>query len=204
MLFFSFLFYYIFAQITKGKIQYHSIFHCLTSVGLTSYFFYKNEINLLTLNITSILNHIDDDFTNTCAANSIGYFLADILDIFLDKVNIKRRNYILHHIVAITGISTIYFKNNFSIFAIWCLEIGGIFHHLKYFSEVYLFHRKFFLFLYFLVYTSSRIYFTLNVLGILFLYFSFADFVCLMVGILLAIQNTIWLITNIRKLSQDF
>lgn len=201
MMIFFLIFYFFLAQWTKNmfKIKFHSIVHCCTSVLLISYFFYKNSINIITLSITKQLYILNDPFIIICAANSNGYFIADLVDILVDK-NIKRRVYIFHHLVAIVGISTIYVNNNFSIFAIWCLEIGGLVHHLKYASEIYsLQFQNITNFLYFFIYSTSRFYFTLNFIPILFTYFSFSDFICVLVGISLTFQNVIWLRKNYSK-----
>lgn len=196
-------FYFLLARWSRNmfKIDFHSIIHCCSSIVLISYFFYKNSINVITLNITQQLYILNDPFIMVCAANSNGYFIADLIDILLDNKNLKRKVYIFHHIVAIVGISTVYFNNNFCIFAIWCLEIGSFVHNLRFASEIYSFpFHKLTTILYFLVYSTTRIYFAINISHILFTQFSFSDFICLLVGILLTIQNAIWLVKNLKKM----
>ena len=146
LLFLTFLIFYLsLAYFTRGlfKIQFHSIVHCINAVLLSSYFYYFSNISLISINVIKQMNFAYNDFIYICASNSNGYFVADSIDIFLDNKNIKRKVYIRHHIMAILGISTVYLGDNKFILAIWCLEIGGILHHIKYMSEVYSFNYFF-------------------------------------------------------------
>ena len=149
------------------------------------------------------MNFAYNDFIYICASNSNGYFVADSIDIFLDNKNIKRKVYIRHHIMAILGISTVYLGDNKFILAIWCLEIGGILHHIKYMSEVYSFNYFFRIFitsLYFLIYPISRLYFILNVFQGLYDNLTFINLINTSVSTLLFLQNVIWLFRNFKNL----
>ena len=200
------LFYLFLARYTRNlfKIQFHSLVHCFNAVACISYLFYKSNIDLLTWNIKEQLKGGNSDLIYFCITNSNGYFIADTLDIISDNKNLKRKNYIIHHLVAIVGLMTVYLKENDNIFfgtwVIWCLEIGGIVHHLKYMSELYSFqHHTLISLIYVCVYASSRIYFIGNVLNILYLNFTVLyGFIALGCTILF-VQNAIWLFKNIIK-----
>jgi hypothetical protein len=204
-------FYFATAQVCslrtpKPKIQVHSVIHCVNSVILISYLFYCFGINVLTTDVVIPLvstPNFNSRLLFICTANSIGYFLADTIDILMDEADSKRRAYLLHHVIAIIGILTVYLGNYFSLFAIWCLEIGGIVHHFKHFTECYSCPMKYkylSMFLYFFLYPLSRLYFIVNVLGILNLPFSISNTISLAVGIILFVQNLVWFIQNTRKL----
>jgi hypothetical protein len=193
-------------RVPKPKIQIHSVIHCINSVILISYLFYSFNINVFRTDVIRLLlstSNFDSRLVFICTANSIGYFLADTIDILMDEANSKRRVYLLHHVLAIIGLLTVYLGNTYSLFAIWCLEIGGIVHHFKHFTECYSCPVKYqylSIILYFIFYPLSRIYFIVNILYILNMPFSISNVACLSIGIILFIQNFIWFIQNTRKL----
>lgn len=185
------LFYLVLARLLKrltNKIQLHSIIHCITATIWSSYLLWYYE-PLFELYKRVIIH-------------SIGYFIADIIDIMLDD-NIKRRIYIIHHISSIIGLLPVYFGCYFSIYGIWTLEIGGIVHHLKYAAEVnnvniilyWMAHI-----LYHVVYLSSR--FALLFIAITIIAPKTTDItgvITIFFGAVLLIQNFIWWYYNVKK-----
>lgn len=207
MLFYYLIYYSFLAFISRKlfRIQFHSLIHCLNSLILSTYFFYKNNINLFSINVIQEMDTFDtsnDLVLFLCAQNSIGYFLIDFIDILIDSLiykNSKRNVYLVHHIFAILTLGTVYFDDKF-IFGIWCLEIGGLIHHLKHISEVFdLSVKKLFVVIYFIIYPMSRIYFFINILTGLYRIPNIINFINSFISSLLIIQNLFWLIKNIKN-----
>ena len=129
-----------------------------------------------------------------CCEHSLGYFLADNLDIISSDQKWRRR-YLAHHWIAILGISTIYFGVFYSVFAIWCLELGGIVHHIKRLTvETPLFPLT--ASLYFIIYTFSRVYFSMILFELLLTDISWTSLICFITSLSLTVQNFIWLYQN--------
>lgn len=199
-----------FFKIWSRKVQIHSIIHCVFAFVWTSYVLFINlSGKLLSTDFFNILNGLNNDEKNyvfMVIVHSLGYFIADTIDILIDSKNIKRRIYILHHIVAILGLFTVYWDSYLSIYAIWCLEVGAIVHHFKHSTEVYDFGLVAYIIsniLYHVVYISSRIHMTFNTfIGFASLYkngSNIANVVGLIVSIILLIQNFIWWGHNLKK-----
>lgn len=195
-------------KIWSRTVQIHSIIHCVTAFVWTSWIlFVYLGAEILNTNFTEILTNLNEEqkyMITLSGAHSIGYFIADTIDILIDYNNIKRRIYILHHLAAITGIITIYFGAYTSIYAICCLEAGGIVHHLKHASET----QKFSTIPYYLaqtsyhvIYLSSRVLLTLNIINAFSFHtkLAFIDFLTLATSTILLIQNYIWWFQNAKK-----
>jgi hypothetical protein len=152
------------------------------------------------------LSHYNKSLLLISAYHSAGYFLADTIDILIDYTNYKRHIYILHHIVAFLGIMTVHLGSYLSVYAIWCLEIGGIVHHIKHAADVYRIDPILEVgshLLYHIVYLFSRILLTLNVLNAFVLIGRSnnitGDLIGLLVSVILIIQNVIWWTYNVKK-----
>ena len=199
-----------FFKIWSKKVQIHSIIHCVVAFLWTTFvlFIYLSN-DLLSANFSTALQGLSDKEKHMillASYHSAGYFLADIIDILIDYKNKKRQIYILHHVVAFAGISTVYWGSYLSIYAIWCLEIGGIVHHLKHAAEVNDFGSvPYYLsqLLYHVVYLFSRILLSLNVIGGLVGICKsetiLADLMGLTGAVVLLIQNGIWWVHNLKK-----
>ena len=213
MIMYLFCFYLILARICKirsQKVQIHSIVHCVAAFLWTSFilFIYLNN-NILNTNFVGALQNLNENqkyMILLAAYHSAGYFLADTIDILLDHTNKKRQIYILHHVVAFAGISTVYWGSYLSIYPIWCLEIGGIVHHLKHAAEVndfglvpyYMSHI-----IYHVIYLFSRILLSLNVFTVISSIHKsdvmLPDIMGLTIAVILLIQNGIWWFHNVKK-----
>jgi len=214
MLNYFFILYLILARFFKiwsRKVQIHSIVHCVTSFLITSFVLFVSTGNSpFDINVRDILVNVSPDrewLFKFIIFHSLGYFLADTVDIFIDYTNIKRRVYLLHHIAAIAGLSTVYWGSYMSVYPIWALEIGGIVHHLKHASEVYSFGPILYFLthvLYHVIYLFSRVLLALNVyVGFTWICHSdniHADIVGLLIACILIIQNFLWWIHNIKKI----
>lgn len=199
-----------FFKLWSRTVQIHSIVHCVVAFLWTTYvlFIYLGN-NMINTNFYQALHGLSDSdkyMLLLTAYHSGGYFLADTVDILIDYTNKKRHIYILHHAAAFAGISTIYWGSYLSVYAIWCLEIGGIVHHLKHAAEVNDFGSiPYFLSqtLYHIVYLFSRILLSLNVVTAIFsIHLSetiLPDILGLCVAIILLIQNGLWWVHNARK-----
>jgi len=185
--------YLVLARVCKlfsKTVQIHSIIHCVTAFILTSVLFINEKINPFSFDAIDYLTSQN----NLIIEHSLGYFIADTIDIFLDHENIKRRVYILHHLVAIAGLLN---ATPDAIYPIWALEMGGVVHHLKYAAEVHNFRPslKFIVeILYHVVYLTTRILVFIN------LYYSNTKIINTLVMYVLLIQNLIWWSYNLRKL----
>ena len=192
---FVFTFYYLIFAISQNK-QIHSLFHSISSFSLISYLFWKNSIVLLSWNVPEQILSLPETEALFCCQHSIGYFLADNIDIIFSEQKWRRR-YLLHHWIAILGISTVYLGVSYSVFAIWCLELGGIVHHVKRMTAES-FIQPLTSKLYFLVYGLSRIYFSGILFAMLVTDFSLTSSICFLTSLILTIQNFIWLYQNCK------
>ena len=197
--------YLLLARISKRWseiIQIHSIIHCLLAFLFSSYYLlYILQLNYLETNITlslSELNYHQEVMIRLIVEHSIGYFIADTIDILISQ-NPKRYVYIYHHLAALIGLSTIYWNSYLAIYCLWVLEMGGMVHHLKFISET---TGHFILVadvLYHVVYLSSRILLMINVYNGFFCYQNEADLVGLIIAVFLFVQNMIWWLVNLKK-----
>jgi len=198
-------------KILSRTVQIHSIIHCITSFFWTSYilFFYLSNKVLSTdfFVLLQNLNIEQKEIIRLCAFHSAGYFIADTIDIIIDHTNIKRRIYILHHVAAILGLSTIYWGSYASIYAVWCLEIGGMVHHLKhaietcYKNQIITESGKIVYggtqMLYHIVYLSSRVLLGLNVINTFINHkLNPVDMAGMAIACVLLVQNFIWWYQN--------
>jgi hypothetical protein len=165
------------------------------------------------MNFSAILMNLNQEQQHMmllAASHSLGYFIADTIDIFIDYSNARRRIYIPHHVLAIIGICTVYMDTYLPIHTIWCLELGGLVHHLKHVAEAnnfrpilyYLSHLG-----YHVIYFSSRMLLTVTIINTLpYLYNNrnIIDIIAVTVGIVLLIQNYIWWYQNLRKFLSSF
>lgn len=205
-------FYLILTQICKqysSKIQIHSIVHCVLAVIMSSYVLFVVSNSGITTSwsvISDVAARGETHFYRFVIFHSIGYFIADTIDIIFDDVNIWRQVYIIHHVTAIIGLLTVFTGTYVSFYAIWTLETGGIVHHLKHVAEVYntpvplyiMIHM-----LYHIIYLTTRILLTMFVMtGIYNLSYTnnlVGDIIGASVGTILVIQNFIWWLKNIKK-----
>jgi hypothetical protein len=195
-------------------VQFHSMLHCFVSSIWCSIALYKlSDGNLLSTDFYNILNNInesDKGILEIAAFHSLGYFLGDTIDIFIDFENKKRRIYLFHHCVAIMGLLTIYWDSFLCLYALWTLELGGIVHHFRFASTVFEFTYPYSTLveaLYHIVYVTSR--------GLLLVTtnktFAFVndsknpllDGISCGLTYVLIIQNAIWWIHNVRTLISD-
>ena len=205
--------YLILARILKlwsKTVQIHSIIHCVVAFLWTSYIlFIRMGNNLFSTDFMEALQGItitDQYIILIAATHSMGYFVADTIDILIDWSNKKRRIYIPHHLVAIVGLLTVYAGSYLPIYAVWCLEIGGIVHHIKHGSDVNNFNKFYNVLthvIYHIVYLFSRVLLAANVFkAILIIHSSenmWADMLGLIVAVVLLIQNGIWWVHNAKK-----
>lgn len=205
-------FYLILAQICKqysSKIQIHSIVHCVLAIIMSSYvlFIVSNSGIITSWNIIADVAAIGETrIYQFVIFHSIGYFIADTIDIMTDDINLWRQVYIIHHIVAVLGLLTVFKGTYVSFYAIWTLETGGIVHHLKHVAEVYntpvplyiMIHMS-----YHIIYISTRILLTMFILsGVYNLSHTnnlVGDIIGASVGTILVVQNFVWWIKNIKK-----
>ena len=213
MLSYFFVLYLVLARVCNfwnKKVQIHSIIHCVISFLWTTYvLFISTGYSFLNTNFRALLTNVTDRkfMFSMIIFHSLGYFLADTVDIFIDYKNQKRRVYLLHHVVAIAGLSTIYWGSYISVYPIWSLEIGGIVHHMKHVSEVYDINIVIYLLiqgLYHVIYLMSRILLALNVYTV-FTWICHsdtigADITAIVVAIVLIIQNLLWWVHNVKKI----
>ena len=198
-------------KLLAKRTQIHSIIHSVVAFLWTTWIlciYLPN--NVLTTNFAASLQGLTDDqqiIILMSIYHSTGYFLADTYDIlFVDWKNKKRRIYIPHHLAALIGISTVCYGSYLPVYAIWCLEVGAIVHHLKRIVEMYDCRPMIRLMtqvLYHVVYVSSRILLGLNVINaIQTVQMSetvSADIMGLIMAVILLIQSGIWWIHNARK-----
>ncbi len=191
-------------------VQIHSIIHCVTAFAWTScIFFVYLGAEILNTNFIEILSNLNEEqkyMITVAGTHSIGYFIADTIDILVDYNNVKRRVYILHHLAAITGAMLIYLGDYSPIYGIWCLEAGGIVHHLKHAADTNNFGViPYYLsqIIYHVIYLSSRLLLTFNILNhIIYLYHNNCSPVNILgvgLSVSLLIQNYIWWFQNVRK-----
>ena len=197
-----------FFKIWSKNVQIHSILHCISSTLWASYilYVYLGREVLDTNYIKYIPSLTDNDIQVIIKActYSLGYFMADTLDIIIDYTNVKRRVYIIHHLVAMLGI---YWNPSLAIYAIWCLEIGGIVHHLKHASEVNEFGTLFYILshlLYHIVYLSSRLLLNITLINGISFGISFSDIIGMIVGFTLLFQNYLWWWRNLKRSLLDY
>jgi hypothetical protein len=197
------LFYLILAYCTENlsafcfssKLHFYALTHCSTSIIFVTYLFYIAQVPLYTSNWFEFYNiHLKEltvhEFSFFCAANAIGFFIAEI--IYLWVTNSKRKIY-LHHFVSIIGISTIYLNDGSTLFGLWCIEIASIFHKMKLMNIFYSFPYSILLVISFLLYLFMRIYCLTIVLYVTWNFRSFANIINFLVVFILSVQTTIWL-----------
>ena len=193
--------YFAIAQYFRGVLKIHSIVHCVSAVLLNSYIlFYTTGIHIFTTSFCSLSQQVNISALYFPAYNSLGYFIADSIDIFLDWKNVKRRVFLIHHFSAILGILTIFAGSKLVNYAVWSLEIGGIVHHLKHASEIYQYRQIPAYTLYFLVYTTSRVLLFLNCNYCLTIPLSYSEIFGILISYLLILQNVVWIYQNLKKL----
>ena len=196
-------------QSPDSKTYPHSIIHCITAAIANTYILFwvmnKNILSSNVINDISLLsntNHIS--YLRYSTLHSLGYFVADTLDILIDYYDVPRKRvYLLHHLFSIAGISTLYWNSYLSTYALWSLEIGGIVYHLKYYanesdSKIL---KIVSLILYHVVYVITRILVFNNTTKYAFNgdSLSIVKIVNLGVGYGLLVQNGIWWVKNIKK-----
>jgi hypothetical protein len=207
------IFYVILARIMKiwsKTVQLHSIFHCVTASVWAGYAIYVVcKGNILTTNVYQEFQHVDDSdkaIIQMVAFHSAGYFIGDIIDIYIDYENVKRKDYVLHHLAAIAGILTVYWDSYIYLYGLWSLELGGIVHHIKHASHVWQFSHPYSTaaeLLYHIVYVSTRLMLLLNVTKILYYVadseHQVVDMICFVSVYTLVIQNFIWWFKNLQS-----
>ena len=130
------------SQQYNKNIYLHSIFHCVLSALFNTYILFGNNYKyVLSSEVGKSLQtttNSNNNLLNISVSHSLGYFIADTLDILVDYyTEPHKRKYLIHHLFAISGIMSSYLGSYLCIYAIWALEIGGIFYHLKYVGELY-------------------------------------------------------------------
>lgn len=191
------------ANYFKGVLKIHSIIHCVSATLFGTYLFYISNISIFSISFCSEVIKTENFNNFLYVNNSLGYFIADSIDIFLDWKNVKRRVFLLHHVSAIIGILT--GGSSLVAYAIWALEIGGVVHHLKHASEVYNFNsniKSLIFSIYFIVYSFTRILLFLNCNSCL-INNSLTGYqlIGVFMSYILILQNAIWLMQNLLKLS---
>jgi len=180
-------------------IQIHSIVHCVTAFMFSTCAFIVLGINPFSFSVYDQFALVDFKIFDVIIYHSLGYFIADTIDILIDYKNVKRRIYLIHHAAAIIGL---FFGGYTAVYPIWILEMGGIVHHMKHTSEVYHFeHDHTIQITYHAVYLFSRVLLSINVYN-----FMNSDnlFITIVITVLLG-QNFVWWLHNLKrsiKLSQ--
>ena len=206
------LFYVILARFLKifsKTVQLHSLFHCVVSSLFAGYaIFIVCEGQLLTTNVYLRFQNVQEDHKTVIEAvafHSAGYFIGDTIDIYIDYENKKRRDYVLHHLAAVSGILTVYWESYIYLYGLWTLELGGIVHHIKHASHVYQWPQPYSTaaeLLYHIVYVGTRAMLLFNVTQILYYIaeseHQVVDTICLVSVYILVIQNFIWWFKNLR------
>ena len=183
-------------------IQIHSIIHCLLAFLFSSYYLsYILKVKYFETKISLFFIGLSFDQKIICrliVEHSIGYFIADTLDILISQ-NPKRYVYIYHHLAALIGLVTIYWDSYLAIYCLWVLEMGGIVHHLKFISDTsghLVLCTDIF---YHVIYLSSRLLLMINVYNGFFCYRNEAELMGLIIGAFLFCQNMIWWLINLKK-----
>lgn len=209
-----FLIYLLLARLCKRwsrKFQIHSFVHSIVSWAVGSYLlFFLLERSPFETNFVTVLNNISPEYEPSLRLyiyHSLGYFFADTLDIIIDHGNVGRRVYIVHHVSAILGLSTVYWGSYVSVYPIWAFELGGIVYHLKYMAKIYrvspvpnlIIHL-----LYHLVFLTSRCLVGINIISAYNTINkintnSSVGVVGVGIASVLLLQNVGWWIRNVKK-----
>jgi len=191
----------------RSKVPLQSLLHCSVSTIWHFVLFLRyTHLSLLSiytvknLNILLLFRPELKSYFYNAAIHSIYYFLADLIDIFLDTENKKRRIYITHHIFAIITIGCIFFDSYVCSYGILCAELGGVVHHLKnrYKNSNYYIRLLFFVF-YVIIYSTTRLLMLFNTIHYLLNLDKYTDLITIFLTFLLLYQNTLWVKYNIKK-----
>ena len=163
---------------------------------------------LFTLDVYRILLKVDDsqkDLLKQVAYHSAGYFIGDTIDIKLDYKNEKRQEFVLHHLAALVGLTTVYFESYLSLYGLWLLETGGVVHHIKHAAHVFNWQPPFSTLaetMYHIIYLGTRLLLLGNSIKTSFNLGEstqmYLDIVCVSAVFVLVPQNLIWWVKNAK------
>ena len=195
LIFFSYLF---ISFLFPKDIEMESIIHSLVS-AFWSWYIFKKYIPIYLFSYKSLKNFIDyieykPDIKFKLlrlTKHSIEYYIADSLNIFIEKD--KRKIYILHHIISIIGLSSIFLDTYIGSYAIFLNTSAVIGHHTKrLFEKKENNYLKIFLFIfYFFSYSISRVLMTINIIHYSFHIKKYQDIIPIILTYPLVFQNFI-------------
>jgi len=207
------VFYVLLARVCKlfsKTVQLHSIVHCFVASVVSGVVFYQvigDEVFRLDVyrKMISGVTPADGLLLRQVAFHSAGYFLGDTVDIYIDYRNVKRKEYVLHHLASVAGLCTVYYDSYISLWGLWLFEVGGVVHHIKHAAKVFKWPGLWGTaaeLLYHSVYVSSRLLLFVNTsFSWLYMHQSltpYMDIVCGVVVYVLVIQNSMWWYKNMR------
>ena len=95
-------------KLCSKTVQLHSIVHCFVASLVSGVVFYGilgSEV--FGLNVYPHILKIEDEsqrlLLKQVAYHSAGYFLGDTVDIYIDSSNVKRKEFVLHHVFSFAG-----------------------------------------------------------------------------------------------------
>lgn len=181
------LFYMFMARYFPNR---HSLFHCSVATIWNVYFIFIHQ----SFKIYTPYNY----YLRIGILHSMGYFIADTLDIVLfDNKNEKRKIYIFHHLLTVF---CMLLSLNFCTFSgnhgLWTSEIGGILHHVK-----NMYRNRIIFIIYFILYLFTRLtLFYIITYGLFFFEnINIFDYVLLISLYPIIFQNLKWLYINTVK-----
>ena len=196
-------------------VQLHSVFHCFAAVALSTYaFWHVADGAIWGFDIYHIMLRITSEqklMLHQVAYHSAGYFIGDTIDIYIDHTNIKRKEFVMHHLAAFAGLCTVYLDGYMFLYGLWLLEIGGIVHHIKHAARTFHWPQPWFTIaevLYHVVYVGSRVLLFSNTTNGWFHLHEqrilggrtaqLMDVICFLVVYVLVAQNSVWWFKNAK------
>lgn len=199
--------YLVISFLFPKNIEMESIMHSLIS-AFWSWYIFKMYIPIYLFSYESLNNFVDYIEYNPIikfnllklTKHSIEYYIADTVNICIAQD--KRKKYILHHIISVIGLSSIFLDTYIGSYAIFLNAPAVIGHHTKrLFENIKNKHLKLVVFIfYFFSYSISRILMSINIIHYSFHIKKYQDIIPIFITYPLVFQNFIWLYKNFLKL----
>jgi len=141
--------------------------------------------------IEMVNNHHKKAFLKISTDHSIGYFVSDSIYSLISK----KYTYLIHHIISILMLSSVYFDSYISASGLLYAELGGFFHHLKRLYK----DNNIIKIVYFIMYGYTRGLMLTNAIVYFFKDIKIIDRVQVVLLFPLIFQNLFWLWKNFRK-----